>query len=113
MLALSQILEKVGPITYRVALPDYFGEIYDVFHVSSLRKSSGQQEPRFVDPKHIQLQSDLTYEVAPMQIVDWKEQRLRSKSIPLVNVAWGDPLARDFSWERAMDMREQYSYLFK
>ena len=48
-----QILEKVGSVTYRVALPEYFGDIHDVFHVSSLKKSFGQQEPHFVDPEGI------------------------------------------------------------
>ena len=101
-----QILERVGSVAYRVALPDYFGDVHDVFHVSSLKKSFGQQEPRFVDPASIQLQPDLTYEVVPSQIMDWKEQQLRSKTIPLVKVAWRDPLAQDFSWERVADMRE-------
>ncbi|XP_035540235.1 uncharacterized protein LOC118344217 [Juglans regia] len=107
-----QILEKVGPVAYRIALPEYFGEIHDVFHVSSLKKSFGQQEPRFVDPGSIQLRPDLTYEVVPTQILDRKEQQLRSKSIPLVMVSWGDPLAQDFSWEREVDMRKFYPYLF-
>lgn len=107
-----QIVEKVGFVAYRVALLNYFGDVHDVFHVLSLKKSLGQQEPRFVDPERIQLQPNLTYEVVPTQIVDWKVQRLRSRTIPLVKVSSGDPLAQDFSWEREADMREQYSYLF-
>ncbi|KAF5458860.1 hypothetical protein F2P56_022859 [Juglans regia] len=107
-----QIIEKVGLVAYRVALPDYFRDVHDVFHVSSLKKSWGQLEPCFVDPEHIELQPNLSYEVAPTQIVDWKEQRLRSKTIPLVKVSWGDPMAQDFSCEREADMREQYPYLF-
>ncbi|XP_040996189.1 uncharacterized protein LOC121242384 [Juglans microcarpa x Juglans regia] len=82
------IMENVGLVAFKVALPDYFGEVHDVFHVSSLKKSFGQREPHFVDPEHIQLQPNLTYEVAPTQIVDWKEQRLRSKTISLVKVSW-------------------------
>ncbi|XP_041025306.1 uncharacterized protein LOC121265685 [Juglans microcarpa x Juglans regia] len=105
-------MEKVGPVAYRIALPEHFGRIHDVFHVSSLKKSFGQQEPRFVDPESIQLWSDLTYEVIPTQILDKKEQQLRSKSIPLVMVSWGDPLAQNFSWEREADMRKFYPYLF-
>ncbi|XP_041003903.1 uncharacterized protein LOC121249256 [Juglans microcarpa x Juglans regia] len=84
---LFQILKKVGPVAYRIALPEYFGEIHDVFHVSSLNKSFGQQEPRFVDPGSIQHLPDLAYEVVPTQILDRKEQQLRSKTIPLVMVS--------------------------
>ena len=83
-----------------------------MFHVSSLKKSFGQLEPRFVDSERIELRPNLSYEVAPTQIVDWKEQRLRSKTIPLVKVSWSDPMAQDFSCEREADMREQYPYLF-
>lgn len=93
-------MKKVGPVAYRIALSEYFGEILDVFHVSSLKKIFGQQEPRFVDPGSIQLLPDLTYEVVPTQILDRKEQQLRSKTIPLVMVSWGDALAQDYSWER-------------
>ncbi|KAF5472264.1 hypothetical protein F2P56_008998 [Juglans regia] len=107
-----EILEKVGPIAYHIALPEYFGEIHDVFHVLSLKKSFGQQEPRFVDPGNIQLQSDLTYEVVPTQILDRKDQQLRSKMRPLVMESWGDPLAQDYSWERETNMRKFYPYLF-
>ncbi|KAF5457931.1 hypothetical protein F2P56_022002 [Juglans regia] len=107
-----EIVKKVGLVTYRVALPDYFGEVHDVFHVLTLKKCFGQQELRFVDPECIQLYPNLTYETASTQIVDWKEQRLRSKTIPLVKVSWDDPLAQYFSWEREADIREQYPYLF-
>ena len=46
------------------------------------------------DPSHVlreqsvQLNENLTYEETPVQIVDRKEQVLRSKVIPLVKVLW-------------------------
>ncbi|XP_035542971.1 uncharacterized protein LOC118346066 [Juglans regia] len=107
-----QTLEKVGPVAYRIVLPKYFGKIHDIFHVLSLKKSFGQQEPHFLDPKSIQLWPDLTYEVVPTQIMDRKEQQLRSKTIPLVMLSWENLLAQDFSWERETDMRKFYPYLF-
>ena len=33
-----EVLEKVGALAYRVALPPKLGKIHNVFHVSSLRK---------------------------------------------------------------------------
>ena len=33
-----QILEKIGPVAYRLALPPSLAEVHDVFHVSQLRK---------------------------------------------------------------------------
>ena len=35
---LFEILERVGPVAYRLALPPSLSRIHDVFHVSILRK---------------------------------------------------------------------------
>ena len=32
-----EILERVGPVAYRLALPPKLTKLYDVFHVSMLR----------------------------------------------------------------------------
>jgi hypothetical protein len=41
-----EILERVGPMAYRLALPPRLANIHDVFHVSMLRKY-------ILDPSHI------------------------------------------------------------
>ncbi|KAF5465268.1 hypothetical protein F2P56_015290 [Juglans regia] len=105
-------MDKVGPRAYRIAPFEYYGDVHDVFHVSSLKKSFRQQKPHFVNPSHIQLKPNLTYEEALTQILNQKEQKLRSKTIPLVKVSWGGLVAQDFTWEREEDMREHYPYLF-
>ena len=56
-----QILEKVGPVAYRLELPSELAKVHDVFHVSMLRKY-------IADPSHvlseqpITLRDDLAYE---------------------------------------------------
>lgn len=30
-----QTMEKVGPVAYRIVLPDYVGDVHDMFHISS------------------------------------------------------------------------------
>ena len=78
-------MSKVGLLAYRFKLPPDLSRIHDTFHVSMLRKY-------IPDPSHVlreqpvQLKENLTYEATPMQIVDCKEQVLRSKVIPLVKV---------------------------
>ena len=41
-----EIIEKVGPVAYRLALPPELEKIHDVFHVSMLRRYRS-------DPSHI------------------------------------------------------------
>ena len=56
-----EVIEKVGPVAYRLALPPELEKIHNVFHVSILRRYKS-------DPSHvvsletIELRSDLTYE---------------------------------------------------
>ena len=82
-----EILSKVGPVAYKLKLPPELSRIHDTFHVSMLRKY-------IPDPSHVlreqsmQLKENLTYEETPVEIVDRKEQVLRSKVIPLVKVLW-------------------------
>ena len=82
-----EIVSKVGPVAYKLKLPLELSRIHDTFHVSMLRKY-------IPDPSHVlrelpvQLKENLTYEETPVQIVDRKEQVLRSKVIHLVKVLW-------------------------
>jgi hypothetical protein len=63
------------------------------------------------DPLHIisyeplDIQPNLTYEELSMQILDCKEQQLRTKVIPLVKVLWRNHAVEEASWELESDMR--------
>ena len=80
-----EILERIGAVAYRLALPPSLSGVHDVFHVSMLR--------RYVpDPTHVladipvPVQPDITYEEVPVWVFDRKECQLRNKTIWLVKV---------------------------
>ena len=54
----------------------------------------------------------MTYEETPVQIVDRKEQVLRSKVIPLVKVLWRNHEREAATWEPEAQMHRQYPQLF-
>ena len=106
-----EIVSKVGPIAYKLKLPPELSRIHDTFHVSMLRKYI--PDPSHVLREHpIQLKENLTYEETPVQIVDRKEQVLRSKVIPLVKVLWKNHESEAATWELEAQMRRQYPQLF-
>ncbi|CAL2277018.1 unnamed protein product [Prunus armeniaca] len=63
------------------------------------------------DPSHVleyqpvELEEDLSYEEQPVQILDRKEQRLRSRSIPVVKVLWRSQTVEEATWEPEEQMR--------
>ena len=54
----------------------------------------------------------MTYEETLVQIVDHKEQVLRSKVIPSVKVLWKNHEKEEATWEPEVLMRRQYPRLF-
>ena len=106
-----EILSKVGPVAYRLKLPLELSCIHDTFHMSMLMKY-------IPDPSHVlreqlvQLKENLTYEETPVQIVDRKEQVLRSKVIPLGKVLCKNHEREAATWEPEVQMRHQYPQLF-
>uniref|UniRef100_A0A2N9GV60 RNA-directed DNA polymerase n=1 Tax=Fagus sylvatica TaxID=28930 RepID=A0A2N9GV60_FAGSY len=106
-----EILERIGPVAYRLALPPALSGIHNVFHVSMLRKY-------IPEPSHIlsydqlRIRDDLSYEEVPIQILDRKEHMLRTKSIPLVKVLWKNHALKEASWEREDIMQSRYPDLF-
>ena len=106
-----EIGERIGPMAYRLDLPEELSRVHNVFHISMLRKY-------VPDPSHvleapeIELRDDLSYEEQPVQILGREEKELRNKAISLVKVLWRNHLVEEATWEREDQMRSQYPHLF-
>ncbi|KAA0054735.1 pol protein [Cucumis melo var. makuwa] len=94
-----EILERVGPVAYRLALPPAFSAVHDVFHVSMLRKYVA--DPTHVvnfEPLHIN--ENLSYEEQPVEILGHLGERRRHES-PVPEVVRGLELSRTKVSQRA------------
>ncbi|KAA0056320.1 gag protease polyprotein [Cucumis melo var. makuwa] len=96
---LFEILERIDPAAYRLAMPPTFYAVYDVFHVSMLGK--------FADPTHVvdfeplQINENLSYEEQPVEILEREVEMLRNRGIALVvKVLWQNHGAEEATWER-------------
>jgi len=96
-----KILEKVGKVAYRLALPLSMDRVHNVFHISLLRKLD-----------EVELKEDLAYEEQPVQILDRKIKELRNKTILLVKVLWKNHKVEEATWEVEQQMRERFPNLF-
>ena len=62
-----EILERVGPMAYRLALPPELAKLHNVFHVSMLRRYYSD-ESHILPVLEIKVQEDLSYDEEPKAI---------------------------------------------
>ena len=106
-----EIVDRIGPVAYRLDLPEELARVHNVFHISMLHKYiSGPSH--VLEAPEIELRDDLSYEEQPMQILDREENELRNRTISLVKVIWRNHLVEEATWEREDQMRNQYPHLF-
>ena len=102
-----EIIEKVGPLAYKLALPPKLFQIHDVFHVSMLRRYRS-------DPTHvlkdqaIEISNNLSYMEEPVSIVDYKVKQLRNREIPIVKVIWRNHSTEEATWETEHYLNTNY-----
>ena len=80
-----EIIEKLGPIAYRLDLPVELEYIHNVFYVSQLRKYVPDPNHVIV-PEFIEVTEDLVYEERQVQMLDRMTRQLCNKQTPLVKV---------------------------
>ena len=106
-----EVLERVGAVTYRLALPPSLSSVHKVFRISMLQKYTP-------DPTHIVdwgepvVDADGSFEEGPVHIMDSREQVLRGKTVRLVKVLWQHRGVEEATWEREDTVCVNYPFLF-
>ncbi|KAL4023841.1 hypothetical protein IC575_017609 [Cucumis melo] len=107
-----EILERIGLVAYRLALPPSLSAVHDVFHVSMLRKYVPDPS-HVVDYEPLEIDENLSYVEQPVEVLAREVKTLRNKQIPLVKVLWRNHRVEEATWEREDDMRSRYPDLFE
>ena len=84
-----EILERIGPVAYRLVLPPELAKLHNVFHVS-----------------------DFSFDEEPKVILACEVKQLRNKQVPLVKVLGQHHDMEEEKWESESTMRAQYPQLF-
>ena len=106
------VLERIGTITYRLALPPNMSGVHEVLHISMLRNYTPDQA-HVVDWGQIEVDTDETIEEGPVCILDSRDQVLRRKTVRLVRVLWRHYGVEELTWEREDTMQATYPFLFR
>ncbi|GJU00572.1 putative reverse transcriptase domain-containing protein [Tanacetum coccineum] len=106
-----EIIEKVGPVAYRLDFPEELDGVHDTFYVSNLKKC-------LVDPTlqvpldEIQVDAKLNFVENPMEILEREFKKLKRSRIAIIKVQWNSKRGPEFTWEREDQMKLKYPYLF-
>ena len=82
-----EVLERVGTVVYRLALPPSLSDVHIVFCVSTLRKYT-LDPPHVVDWGELVVDVDGTFKEGLVRIMDSWDPVLRRKTVRLVKVLW-------------------------
>ncbi|XP_021746216.1 uncharacterized protein LOC110712105 [Chenopodium quinoa] len=107
-----EVLQRIGKVAYRLALPMELSKVHDVFHVSQLRRYIPDKS-HVLQPETIGLDQSLTYEERPVKILDSKVRRTLNKEVNIVKVLWSNQEYEEVTWEAEDEMKKKYPELFK
>ena len=105
-----EVLERIGPVAYRLALPLELAKLHDVFHVSMLRRYR-LDETHILPVQEVQVHQDYSYDEELKAILTREVKQLRKKQVPLVKVLWQHHGLEEATWEPKTTIRVQYPQL--
>ncbi|GJY25598.1 ribonuclease H-like domain-containing protein [Tanacetum coccineum] len=106
-----KIIERIGPVAYRLELPEKLRGIHNTFHVSNLKKCLAD-ENLVIPLEEIQLDDKLHFIEEPVEIMDREVKQLKKSRIPIVKVHWNSRRGPEFTWEREDFFMKKYPHLF-
>jgi hypothetical protein len=102
-----RIIEKKGPVAYKLQLPEAMGSIFLVFHVSQLKKCLCVPEEG-IEPQGIRIKSDLEYREQPFQVLDTKDRVTQNKVVRTYKIQWSHYDDGDATWETTEYLQNAY-----
>ena len=106
-----KIIKKIGDMAYHLNLSQQLSHVHDVFHVSMLKKYT--PDPSHILPyMEIPLQSDVTHEEQPVEILAREVRMFHNKKTPMVKVLWERHSEKEVTWELESEIYEKYPHLF-
>ncbi|GKC60187.1 putative reverse transcriptase domain-containing protein [Tanacetum coccineum] len=106
-----KILERIGPVAYKLELPEELSNVHSTFHVSNLKKCLSD-ESLVIPMKELRLDDKLNFVEEPVEIMDREVKQLKQSRIPIVKVRWNSKRGPEFTWEREDQIRAKYPHLF-
>ncbi|GJU00517.1 putative reverse transcriptase domain-containing protein [Tanacetum coccineum] len=100
----DHIIKRIGPVAYRLRLPQVLSSVHYTFHVSNLKKCLAYANLH-VPLEEIKVDKTLRFVEEPVEIMDREVKRLKYSRIHIVKVHWNSKRGPEFTWEREAYMK--------
>ncbi|XP_074265592.1 uncharacterized protein LOC141588033 [Silene latifolia] len=84
-----EILDRVGEVAYRLALPSALDKVHNVFHVSHLRRYVSDPS-HVLKPGTVEMDENPSYVEVAKEILDRKVRKTYNGDTTLVKVLWSN-----------------------
>ncbi|GJV34838.1 putative reverse transcriptase domain-containing protein [Tanacetum coccineum] len=91
-----KILDTVGPVAYKLELPEELSNVHSTFYVSNLKKCLSD-ESLIILMKELRLDDKLNFVEEPIEIMNREVKQLRQSRIPIVKVRWNSIRGPEFT----------------
>ncbi|GJR22875.1 hypothetical protein Tco_0971402 [Tanacetum coccineum] len=82
-----KILERIGPVAYKIKLPEELSNVHSTFNIFNLKKCLSD-ESLVLPMKELRLDEKLNFVEEPVEIIDREVKKLKQSRIPIIKVGW-------------------------
>ena len=106
-----KVIERTGEVAYRLAFSPTLSKLYDIFHVSMLKKYL-YETSYVLSYESLGVHPKLTYKEKPVKILNQKDKVLRNKIVSLTKMLWHNHAMEEATWKIEEEMLTSYPELF-
>jgi hypothetical protein len=106
-----KILEKRGEVAYQLELPPQLSDVYDVFHISQLKKCLRVPEEQ-LPMEYLDVEEDLSYQKYPVKILKTSERVIENKKTRMCKVQWSHHTEEEATWKREEELKAEFLSFF-
>jgi hypothetical protein len=106
-----KILEKRGEVAYQLELSPQLSDVYDVFHVSQLKKYLCVPEEQ-IPMEDLDAKEDLSYQEYHIKILETSDRVTQNKRIKMCKTQWSHHTEEEATWEREDELKAEFLNFF-